>query len=167
MLREQEEHVGLLFAAVRRRLRQVVHAEARGHRLSPQQFWILIAIDECGPVSLGALAARLRMDPPTASRVVASLTRRRLVRMAEDPDDRRRLVIAATPDGSDLTARLRPVARELREGLVAGFTPAELAALRASLRRMLENLDRYEARRARRPARVAAGSRATAREETP
>jgi DNA-binding MarR family transcriptional regulator len=167
MLREQEEHVGILFAAVRRRLRQVVHAEARGHRLTPQQFWILLGIDEGGPVSLGTLADRLRMDPPTASRVVGSLTRRRLVRMAEDPADRRRLVIATTAEGADLAGRLRPVARELREGLVAGFSAPELAALRTSLRRMLSNLDRFEARRARRPSRVASGGRAAAREERP
>jgi DNA-binding MarR family transcriptional regulator len=167
MLREQEDHVGILFAAVRRRLRQVVHAEARGHRLTPQQFWLLLGIDEAGSVSLGALAARLRMDPPTASRVVGSLTRRRLVRMAEDPADRRRLAIETTAEGADLADRLRPVAREMRDALVAGFTPPELAALRTSLRRMVENLDRFEARRApRRPARVGAG-RTAAREERP
>ena len=77
MLREQperEEPVGLLLAAVRRRIRQVVRAEAVTHRLSPQQFWSLGGIDEAGPISLGALAGRLRMDQPTASRVVASLT---------------------------------------------------------------------------------------------
>jgi len=157
MLREQEEHVGMLLAAVRRRIRQVVHATARGHRLAPQQFWMLLGIHEAGPISLGGLAERIRMDPPTASRVVASLTRRRLVRMAEDPADRRRLLIETTAEGADLAARLRPLAREVRDALVAGFSPAELAGLRASLRRILANLDEFDARRARRPARVAAG----------
>jgi DNA-binding MarR family transcriptional regulator len=171
MLREQEDHVGVLFAALRRRLRQVVQAEARGHRLTPQQFWLLVEIEGAGPLSLGALADRLRMDAPTASRVVSTLTRRRLVRLAEDPADRRRLVIEATPEGADLAGRLRPVARELREALISGFTAPELAALRASLRRMVANLDRFEARRARRPARLAApgrvSARAAAREQQP
>ena len=93
------------------------------------------------------------MDPPTASRVVASLTKRRLVRMAEDPGDRRRLLLDATPEGEELAARIRPLARDLREALVAGFSPAELDALRGALQRIVGNLDRYEARRARRPAR--------------
>jgi DNA-binding MarR family transcriptional regulator len=162
MLREQEDQVGMLVVAVRRRLRQVVHAEGRAHRLTPQQFWVLLVVDEAGPLSLGALAERLPIDGPTASRVVASLTRRRLVRMAEDPSDRRRLLIEATPDGAELAARLRPIARDLREALVAGFSPGEVSALRAALRRVLGNLDRFEARRTRRPARVAA-----AREERP
>jgi DNA-binding MarR family transcriptional regulator len=162
MLREQEEPVGMLVAAVRRRLRQVVHAEARGHRLTPQQFWVLLGIQEAGPISLGALAERLPIDGPTASRVVASLTRRRLVRLGEDPADRRRLLIGITPEGADLAGRLRPVARDLRETLTAGFSASELSQLRTSLRRILGNLDRFEARRSRRPARVAA-----AREERP
>ncbi len=156
MLRVQEEHVGVLLAAVRRRIRQVVHAEAGGYRLSPQQFWSLLGIHEAGPLSLGALAERLRIDQPTASRVVASLTRRQLVRMAEDPLDRRRLVIETTGEGADLAGVLRPIARDVREALVAGFSAAELAALRGALNKILSNLDRFEARRSRRPVRPAA-----------
>jgi DNA-binding MarR family transcriptional regulator len=154
MLPEQEEPVGILLAAVRRRIRQVVRAEAGGHRLSPQQFWSLVGIDEAGPLSLGALADRLRMDQPTASRVIASLTKRKLVRMAEDPADRRRLVLDTTREGAELAARIRPLARDLRETLVAGFTPAEVAALRGALLKIVGNLDRFEARKARRPARA-------------
>jgi DNA-binding MarR family transcriptional regulator len=155
MLPEQEEPVGILLAAVRRRIRQVVRTEAGGHRLSPQQFWSLVGIDEAGPLSLGALADRLRMDQPTASRVVASLTKRKLIRMAEDPVDRRRLVLDTTREGAELAARVRPIARDLREALVAGFTPAEVAALRGALLKMVKNLDRFEARRPRPPARAA------------
>lgn len=158
MLREQperEEPVGLLLAAVRRRIRQVVRAEAVSHRLSPQQFWSLVGIDEAGPISLGALAGRLRMDQPTASRVVASLTRRHLVRLGEDPADRRRLLIETTADGAELAGKLRPVARDLRLSIIDGFSVAELAALRGALLKIVGNLDRFEARRARRPARAA------------
>ena len=144
--------MGILLAAVRRRIRQVVRAEAGGHRLSPQQFWSLVGIDEAGPLSLGALADRLRMDQPTASRVVAALTKRKLIRMTEDPADRRRLVLDTTREGAELAARLRPIARDLREALVAGFTPAEVAALRGALLKIVENLDRFEARRPRQPA---------------
>jgi DNA-binding MarR family transcriptional regulator len=161
MLRDQaEEPVGLLLAAIRRRLRQVVQAKAQGHRLSTQQFWALAGIREAAPLSLRELSELLRIDQPAASRVVASLTRRRLVRMAEDPVDRRRLVLETTAEGAELANRIRPLARDLRAALVAGFSHAEIAALRGALHRILENLDRLEARGARRPARPA-----TAREE--
>jgi len=155
MLRDQEEPVGLLLATIRRRLRQVVQAKAQGHRLSPQQFWALVGIREAAPLSLRGLSELLRIDQPTASRVVASLTRRRLVRMAEDPADRRRLVLETTAEGAALANRVRPLARNLRAALVEGFSDTEMAALRGALRRILDNLDRLEARRARRPARPA------------
>ncbi len=160
MLRDQAEPLGLLLATLRRRLRQVVQAKARGHRLSPQQFWALVGIREAAPLSLRELSELLRIDQPTASRVVASLTRRRLVRMAEDPSDRRRLVLEPTGEGAALADRVRPLARDLRTALVAGFSDAEVAALRGALHRILDNLDRLEARSARRPARPA-----TVREE--
>ena len=161
MLREHRdggahEQVGVLLAAVRRRIRQVVRAEAGSHRLSPQQFWSLVAIDEAGPLSLGSLAERLRMDQPTASRVVQSLTKRRLVHLAEDPADRRRLLIDTTPEGEALAAKIRPTARDLRVTLVEGFSAAELAALRGALVKIVANLDRFEARKARRPVRASA-----------
>ena len=145
----RQEPVGLLVSAVRRRIRQVVHAEASRHRLAPQQFWVLVSVHEAGSVSLGALAERLHMDQPTASRVVASLAARKLLRMTEDPADRRRVLLAPTPAGADLAARLRPVAKELRSAAVSGFTGDEEDALRRLLRRVLENLDRFEGRRAR------------------
>ena len=148
--------MGALLAGVRRRIRQVVRVEAGGHRLSPQQFWCLVGIGEAGPLSLGALADRLRMDQPTASRVVQSLTKRRLVHLAEDPADRRRLLIDTTPEGEALAAKIRPTARDLRVTLVEGFSAAELAALRGALVKIVGNLDRFEARRARRPARASA-----------
>jgi MarR family transcriptional regulator for hemolysin len=153
--REGEEHVGVLLAALRRRIRQVVRAEAGSHRLSPQQFWSLVGIDEAGPLSLGAIAERLRMDQPTASRVVQSLTKRRLVHLSEDPADRRRLLIDTTAEGETLAAKIRPTARDLRLALVEGFSAAELAALRGALLKIAGNLDRFEARRSRRPARAA------------
>src|SRR6266498_1689278 len=113
MLRDQEQQqVGILVADIRRRIRQVVHAEARGHRLAPQQFWVLLAVAEAGSLSLGALSDRLPIDPPTASRVVASRARRRrpggasmkpAERLSEEPAtlpassrNLRRVAIAAT-----------------------------------------------------------------------
>jgi DNA-binding MarR family transcriptional regulator len=156
MLREQEEPIGLLLATIRRRLRQVVQAKAQGHRLSPQQFWAIVGIQDAAPLSLRELSELLRIDQPTASRVVATLTRRRLVRMAEDPSDRRRLLLETTSEGAELAARVRPIARELRAALVAGFSAAEVTALRGSLRKILGNIDRLETRGARRPSRPAA-----------
>jgi DNA-binding MarR family transcriptional regulator len=142
----EQEPIGLLLAAVRRRTRQIVGAVLRPHRLSPQQFWILVAVDEMGAPSVGELAARQHMDQPTASRVVAALARRRLVRLAVDRADRRRARITTTPAGAALAARVRPLVRRLREAIIAGFSDEEQALMRSFLRRILGNLDSLDAR---------------------
>src|SRR5438876_8446059 len=142
MLRSQE-YVGLLIGAARRRIRQAVSAQARRYGLSAQDFWVLIAAREIPEASLGALAERQRLELPTASRVVASLARRGLLKLTADATDRRRARISLTARGEKLSAELQRVGQEVRAAVIAGMSPAEQDALRSSLRKVMSNLDRY------------------------
>jgi MarR family transcriptional regulator, transcriptional regulator for hemolysin len=137
----QHEPIGLLLAAARRRNKQVVGERARPFGLSPQQFWSLIVLHERNGLSLRDLAERHRMDEPTASRVMAALTRRGLVSCETDPGDRRRCRLRLTDDGEALARQLRPLAQEVRRALVRGFTPAEREMLAAMLLRLIANMD--------------------------
>ena len=142
----REEPIGFLVAAVRRRIKQAVDARVRRRRLSPQQFWLLVAICEAGAVSLRELAQRQRIDSPMASRVITALARRGLVRVEADPSDRRRGRIELTPKGRRLGRQMVALAAELRAAIVAGFSPADQRRARALLRRILDNLDRFDPR---------------------
>jgi DNA-binding MarR family transcriptional regulator len=131
-------------------------------RLKPPQFWTLLAIAEMSGSSLGELARRQRIDPPAASRVVAALVKRGLVRFELDPGDRRRSHLSLTRRGSDLVRKLRPIAGDLRARVVSGMDEAEEEELRASLRKVIRNLEgapvaRLEAFERARPAARAAG----------
>jgi DNA-binding MarR family transcriptional regulator len=141
---QRQEPVGLLIGAARRRIKQAVGRRLRPFRLTPQQFWILLAIQEGRAPSLTELADRLRGDQPTASRIVAALVRRRLVRVEVDPVDRRRSLLSTTPAGEALRADLGAVAAEIRAGVVAGMNEAEQEAIRAGLRKVIANMDRLE-----------------------
>lgn len=55
-----------------------------------------------GPRSLGALAAAEQIRPPSMTRLVQELQKLGLVTTAPSPDDRRALVIRATPKGEKL-----------------------------------------------------------------
>src|SRR5436309_11020317 len=90
---DNEEHVGLLIAGVRRRIRQALASHVRRYHLTTQQFWVLVAIYERAGLSLGELAAHLRMDTPTASRLVFALMKRKLVQVRDDAADRRRALL--------------------------------------------------------------------------
>ena len=138
---------GILIAAARRRIKQAVIARVGARGLTPQQFWILIAIHETPGVSQIAIAERIFADAPTVSRTIAPLVERGLARAAADPSDRRRLQLTLTPAGAKLARSLFPVAREIREAVVAGMSAEEVQALNAALDRVLANLDRLERRR--------------------
>lgn len=140
----EQEPIGLLVAAVRRRIKQAVGNRVRPHRLSPQQFWVLVVIREAHGLSLRDLAERLRLDAPTASRIVAGLVRRKLVRVSGHPRDRRRCALGLTARGALLARELHPFARQVREAVGWGLSPSEKSLLRRGLRRIIANMDRFE-----------------------
>jgi DNA-binding MarR family transcriptional regulator len=139
-----QEYVGLLIAAARRRIKQAVLARATAHGLTAQQFWFLVALRERPGISQAELAARVRSDAPTVSRVVTALTRRRLVRVEEDPRDRRRASLRLTPAGERLGDLAAETAGEIRAAIVAGMKAEEVDALRAGLQRVIANIERWE-----------------------
>ncbi|HUL58847.1 MAG TPA: MarR family transcriptional regulator [Anaeromyxobacteraceae bacterium] len=136
------EYVGLLIGAARRRIKQSVLVRAGRHGLSAQQFWFLVAVAEAPGASQSEVCARLRSDPPTVSRVYAALERRRLVRTAPDPADRRRTCLFLTIAGERLAPHLAASAREIRAAVTRGMSEREVDQLRRGLRRVVENLDR-------------------------
>ncbi|MCE9637993.1 MAG: MarR family winged helix-turn-helix transcriptional regulator [Planctomycetes bacterium] len=137
------EPVGLLIGAARRRLRQASVRAARRFGLPPQQFWVLVIVLESDGPSLRALAARTRMDAPTTSRTVASLVRRKLVRVEDDPADGRRSRIVPTAAALRRQGDLAAAAESLRSATIAGFSSAEADLLRDGLRRVIDNLERF------------------------
>ena len=137
---QSQEYVGLLIGAARRSLRHAVQERVTPLRLNPPQFWMLLGVADMSGCSLGELARRQRIDPPAASRIVAALVRRGLVRFELDPGDRRRSRLSLSRRGSELVRKLRPIAGDLRARLVSGMDAAEETALRESLRKVIRNL---------------------------
>ncbi len=144
-----QEYPGLLIAVARRRIKQVVFARTARRGISPQQFWLLVGLRERRAPSQTELAERLHVDAPTASRVVATLVRRRLVRVEQDPDDRRRARVHLTRAGEELADELARIASEIRAAMVDGMSPSELDSLRRGLHKIISNLESLEARAAR------------------
>ena len=139
-----DEPIGLLIGAVRRRIRQAVGSHVRRYHLTTQQFWVLVAIYEHPGFSLRQLARHLRMDEPTASRIVATLMKRKLVQVKGDATDRRRACMHLRAPGAALAMDLRALAGSVRAAVVQGLSAAEQAALRCSLRKIIANMDRLQ-----------------------
>lgn len=129
---------------VRRRIKQVTSVLLQGHGMSPQQFWTMVVIARNDGLSLRELAARRRMDEPTACRVVNTLVRRRLVRRSPDPADRRRSRLMLTPSGAQTAASLVPLAETILAAVEGALTPAERHTVVSGLRKVIANLDQFE-----------------------
>jgi len=141
-----EEPIGLLAGALRRRIRELVASKVERFHLTAQQFWTLVAVSELSAPRLLDVAARQRMDMPTASRVMKALAERGLVRDVGAREDRRRSCYALTAPGKRLAARLLPVAAEVRNAVAEALTPAEARAVRRGLRKAIAHLDGHISR---------------------
>lgn len=140
----QQEPIGILVGAVRRRIKQIVAARVSRYGLTPQQFLVLVAAYEHEGCSLGEITGHVRMDQPTASRVIAALARRKRVRIEADPGDRRRGRLFLTAGGRALARKLHPIALEIRSAAETGLDTSERDTLRALLAKVIANIERYD-----------------------
>jgi DNA-binding MarR family transcriptional regulator len=102
--------------------------------LSNGQFSLLVSLNRPAPAAMGSLSELLAMDRTTLTANLKPLERRRLLKIAVDPDDRRSRRVSLTPAGKALLRKAVPLWQQAHaetERLV-GMDPGGLrAALRA------------------------------------
>lgn len=77
-----------------------------------------------GPIHMSELVARLRVTPSTTSGLVEKLVDQGLAARADDPADRRQVIVSVTPAGLELMERFRELnSRQLRALLQTLPTP--------------------------------------------
>lgn len=89
-----------------------------------------------GPMSLSSLAEAVRVDAPYATLIVDSLEERGLVERRPDPADRRRKLVALTPEGKEAAQRVLRIKRE-PPLVFANLSAAELDTLEGLMRRLM------------------------------
>jgi len=118
------------------RLRIVVNRLARQMRseasavLSPSLASALVTIELQGPITLGRLAAREGVTPPSITRMTAALEQRGLVRREADPSDRRVAYVSLTAEGRRTLQRSRTRKTAYLVKRLGRLTDADLAVLR-------------------------------------
>lgn len=94
--------------------------------LTYSQIRLLGTLEEIEPVTQHQLAQALAVSDPAISRALRPLEEAGFVRVAPDPDHRRRRLVNTTETGrSTFHATGRPLADELREALIAADFPYE------------------------------------------
>jgi len=111
-----------------RRLRQQDVTSGVG----PAQLSALSVLVFAGSKTLGELAAAEQIKPPTMSRIVAGLKRRRLVEITRDAHDARRLHIRATAKGNRLLQQGRQRRIEYLAAHLDSLSRSELVQLQST-----------------------------------
>jgi DNA-binding MarR family transcriptional regulator len=93
--------------------------------LSPSQLSALATVDRHRALTLGELAERERVSPPTVTRVVAKLEEDGLLARTADPEDRRVTRVALTAKGRSLVSASRRRKTEWLTTRIAGLSPDE------------------------------------------
>jgi DNA-binding MarR family transcriptional regulator len=111
------------------RLARRLRAERADTSLSLSQLAALATLDRHGPLSPGELAAHERVQPPSMTRLVATLEAAGLAARDPHPTDGRQVLLRVTPEGAailleDRRRRDAWLARQLRD-----LEPADLAVL--------------------------------------
>jgi DNA-binding MarR family transcriptional regulator len=103
-----------LLPVIARALFSAISSLGNAHGLTPAQVKVLLQLGAHRQMTVGEIAAGLTCSMPAASELVDRLVDAGHLVRASDPTDRRRVLVAATPDSERITAHLR----EMREAQV-------------------------------------------------
>lgn len=138
-----EETASRLRLAVMRLARRLRQESPPG--ITQSQLSALVVVDRLGPITIGELAARENVQPPTISRIVGSLEGEGWVERIADESDRRVALVRSTPKARRELARIREERNAYLARRLATLPADDLAAVLAALP-ALERLLREEGR---------------------
>jgi DNA-binding MarR family transcriptional regulator len=104
----------------------------------PYHYAILLALDEGGHETQGAIADVLGYDRGQLVGMLDDLEERGLIERRRDPNDRRRHLVEMTADGKRKLRRLRALARGLEDDFLEPLTDAEREELHKLLLKLAE-----------------------------
>ncbi|MFG2795010.1 MarR family winged helix-turn-helix transcriptional regulator [Streptomyces sp. NPDC048419] len=115
-----------------------------------QARWQVLSVASEQAITVPQAARRLGVSRQNVQRVANDLVALRLAAYESNPDHRGSPRLALTPRGKQSLTRVTARAERLHRTLFAAIPDEEIRATRASLRRMLTELDRHEAKSGKR-----------------
>jgi DNA-binding MarR family transcriptional regulator len=128
--------------ATSKSVRRAYDLRLAGIGLNLSEGCLLAYVAEHGPITQTQVAERIGMGRAPAGAIVDHLSARSLLVRLPNPADRRVWLLSATPEGTELAARIAEVDRTLRAELREGLSREERQQLANTLVRLQENLAR-------------------------
>ena len=110
------------------------------HSLSIDMWRVLARLADNGGQRQIDLAGATSIEASTVSRIVTRLVRAGLVMRSRSQTSSREVVVQLSPEGRSLVRKLIPVAAGLERAASREISPAELAHLKRTLRKVYANL---------------------------
>ena len=136
---EEVLSVGHLMGRARTSLLSHLDAELERFGLTGMQFAVLKHLAEGAGRTAADLCRYMHYDTGAMTRIVDRLEQRGLLRRERGREDRRVVFLRLAPAGRAQLPRLLAVGTRVLEAHLAGFSPAEVAALKSYLERMIDN----------------------------
>ncbi|MFE6176307.1 MarR family winged helix-turn-helix transcriptional regulator [Streptomyces sp. NPDC056464] len=115
-----------------------------------QARWQVLSVASEDPLTIPQAARRLGVSRQNIQRVANDLVALGLAAYTANPDHRGSPLLTLTPRGRESLARVTDRAAKLHRTLFAAIPDEEILATRASVRRLLAELDRHEGAEGRR-----------------
>jgi DNA-binding MarR family transcriptional regulator len=106
----------------------------RPFELTNGQFSLLMSLNRPEPPPMGPVAALLAMDRTTLTAALKPLERRGLVKVSQDPSDRRNRILQLTAKGKNLLSRALPAWERTHHEIEQLIPDGDPGELRRSLR---------------------------------
>jgi DNA-binding MarR family transcriptional regulator len=114
---------------------------AHRHRISLNEFRMLMTIGALGRTASHELAELTGVNVMSVSRAVATLERHGRIRVSPDPANRRRKWLVLTEEGTRLYELMRPQSERVADYLFSELSPAEVGQLGRIVERLIATLE--------------------------
>lgn len=101
----------------------------RENGLTEQQWRVVRALADFGPIDAGELAQQSFLLAPSLTRILQFLESEKLIRRKPDASDQRKSVVSLAPGGQRLFERIAPKSEQLYAGIEAEFGEERLQDL--------------------------------------
>lgn len=136
-----DNNIGLLMKRGVQSIRQTIDRELAQHDLTQAQWLPLVRIAHGSCTTIAALARDQAIDPGAMTRVVDRLEAKGLLQRERSRQDRRVVTLVLTDAGRAAAALVPPVAVQVLNAHLAGFSADEWQQLVHLLTRLLANGD--------------------------
>ena len=139
-MRRLDESLPLKLLRAREAVMDHFRPHLQFHGVTEQQWRVLRALAEYGPLDAGTLARRVCLLMPSLSRILRDLAGQGLLRRSRKAGDGRRVIVALSPGGRALFQRMSRESEQIYSSLAAAIGPEKLDALACELEQLITTL---------------------------